>query len=318
MCRPVSDRLRAFVNLLVNPRPAPDRLLAIAGVHEVALGETDMCIGSFWMTSQRLLMASFTRAIADNEFKLVVPAEIKSSDVLTILVGPFLPFTANAWMISAGLVMFMAFALRIIEGDPDGATTDDGNWLATLEYLALHPAALFDTVGEVFCEGLLALTTGMPSHECTSFAGRLVTIGYAIFGLLFLTSFTASTAATMLIGHSQVASLETLDGVLATGGNLCMRSALKSSFMLRYPAFENKVVTGETGEELLEYMDDGQCVAALIMADSWDKIIARSPKHCNKIPVGPSLLNRAFAMPVSDEFSVPMSYLIAKYATAGV
>jgi hypothetical protein len=288
-----------------------------ACVHEVALGETDMCIGSFWMTSQRLLMASFTRALADNEFKLVVPAEAKDADVLAVLMGPFLPFTASAWMMSAGLVVFMAFALRMIEGDPDGSTTDDGNWMATIQYLARHPATLADTVGEIFCEGLLALTTGMPSQESTSFAGRLVTIGYAVFGLLFLTSFTATTAATMLAGQMQVASLETLDDVLATGGNLCLRSALRSSFVLRYPAFETRIVVGETGEELLDLMDSGQCVAAVIMSDSWDKLIARNPQHCDKILVGASLLNRAFAMPVSDKYVVPMSYLIAKLVTAG-
>ena len=32
-------------------------------VHEVALNETDLCIGAFWTTSERLLLTSFTTAM---------------------------------------------------------------------------------------------------------------------------------------------------------------------------------------------------------------------------------------------------------------
>lgn len=63
------------------------RLDALLQVHEVALGETDLCIGNFWMTSQRLLLSSFGPNIYNDEFRLIVLAE-DSIDWLTLMGTP--------------------------------------------------------------------------------------------------------------------------------------------------------------------------------------------------------------------------------------
>ena len=65
-----------------------------------------------------MLMSSFTSSIADNEFRLVVPAEVRSRDYGAMMAGPLRPFTPTAWMISAALALFMAVSLRIIERRP--------------------------------------------------------------------------------------------------------------------------------------------------------------------------------------------------------
>ena len=54
-----------------------------ACVHDVALNETDMCIGNFWMTSQRLHMAAFSTAIYDDSFSLVARARGSEEPDLT-------------------------------------------------------------------------------------------------------------------------------------------------------------------------------------------------------------------------------------------
>ena len=43
-----------------------------ACVHDVAINNTDMCLASFWVTPQRLLMTEFTVAISFDTFNLVV------------------------------------------------------------------------------------------------------------------------------------------------------------------------------------------------------------------------------------------------------
>lgn len=290
-----------------------------ACVHEVALNQTDLCIGTFWINNERLLMSSFTRSLGEDHFRLIVPTEIKESDLMTSMVSPFLPFTPTAWTISAALVMFMAFALRVIEGDPDdeNAESYDADLLEYVEYMARHPAQLLSNGQRLLCEGLVSMTNGFPSQEPSCFAGRLVTIGYAIFGIIFLTSFTASTAATMLVSTKQVAVLETLDDVLATGGNLCIKSSIASSFLLRYPSFGGKLLDAAHVEDLLEKMDAGECVATVAMTDAWDKIIAQDNIHCNKMLAGPTLMTRGFAIPVRDELAAPLSYVIQKHVTMG-
>jgi hypothetical protein len=43
-----------------------------ACVHEVALNETDFCIGNFWITNERLLMSTFSGTLYEDVIKLIV------------------------------------------------------------------------------------------------------------------------------------------------------------------------------------------------------------------------------------------------------
>ena len=88
-------------------------------VHEVALNETDLCIGAFWTTSERLLLTTFTTAMYQgmclirpyiwnwlfktiflfllDTFFMVTFSSGKSS-FADLLVTPFKPFTRQAWV----------------------------------------------------------------------------------------------------------------------------------------------------------------------------------------------------------------------------
>ena len=65
-----------------------------------------------------------------------------------------------------------------------------------------------------------------------SFPGRVVSAGFAIFGLIFLATYTASTAAAMFLGqHSgPMMSLAEVEG---SGLKLCVRTAMASSLLMR-------------------------------------------------------------------------------------
>ena len=73
-----------------------------ACVHEVALGETDICIGNFWVTIQRLQLATFTSSLYNDEWKLVVREEessglwLEAKELYEHMKTPAKPFTRSA------------------------------------------------------------------------------------------------------------------------------------------------------------------------------------------------------------------------------
>ena len=89
-----------------------------ACVHDVALNETDICIGNFWMTPQRLHMAAFTQTIYDDSFSLV--ARARGSEDPTwdyYFAKPLKPFSMGAWAGIIGCVMYMSTAMIVIESN---------------------------------------------------------------------------------------------------------------------------------------------------------------------------------------------------------
>ena len=172
-----------------------------ACVHDIALGETDLCIGNFWATTERRKISSFTPLMYDDNFRLVVPMSKEKSYTLMMLT-PFAPFSWAAWQLILALVLYMSVALLIIspvERDRMVQEEEEGG-LTVLEHIASlffitvrNHAALrwIDThmtfVVKSFYFGMMSFTSGTPVVETATFPGRMVTAGFAMFGLIMLT-----------------------------------------------------------------------------------------------------------------------------------
>jgi len=85
-----------------------------ACVHDIGLGELDLCVGAFWLTTERSLMTSFTNSMYMDEFYLIVGYGDDVS-IAESFVTPFLPFELIAWVAIIFLVMYMSFVIRIIQ-----------------------------------------------------------------------------------------------------------------------------------------------------------------------------------------------------------
>ena len=115
------------------------------------------------------------------------------------MLGPFRPFTAKAWLITVLLVVYMSTSLRLCEGDPD-ADSDDiklTQHLSRILGVAIEDHLLLRALdkglgvaAKVLFNATLALTQGVPTAEVITFPGRVITLGYATFGLMFLTTYT--------------------------------------------------------------------------------------------------------------------------------
>ena len=90
-------------------------------VHEVALNETDLCIGNFWMTNERLLMTPFSGTVYEDIMRLVVlNGDVKEPFWTTWtshIQVPFRPFNSYGWMLVMVTVVFASIVLHIVEDD---------------------------------------------------------------------------------------------------------------------------------------------------------------------------------------------------------
>jgi len=84
-----------------------------ACVHDISLGELDMCVGAFWTTTERLLLSSFSNTVYYDEFYLIVHTT-KDNSFYSNFITPFEPFEVQAWLWVVSVSLYMAIAMRII------------------------------------------------------------------------------------------------------------------------------------------------------------------------------------------------------------
>ena len=188
-------------------------------------------------TSQRLLLASFGPNIYNDEFRLVVLAEDKV-DYWALMATPFKPFTVSAWIWITALVGYMSLAMYITE--PEEVDIEDNESLVDritdligiqndrYPFLAMLDKTL-TSLAKCMYNGLMAFTSGAPVQEAQSFPSRVISSGFAAFGLIILTAYTASSAAA-LVADTKRSSINSIDDVIAMGPNVkvCVRSASES------------------------------------------------------------------------------------------
>ena len=299
-----------------------------ACVHEVALGATDMCIGNFWMTAERLSLASFSPPLYDDEFRLIVK-EDKEIDYWQMIYTPALPFTFSAWMYIIVIVMYCSIALFIInkgeirrlgeiELDNEPSLSDNIAHMIHVDK-ARHRYVNFleggiEGIVKASYFGLLGFTGMAPANETTNFPGRIVTAGFSVFLMIIGATYTGATAAA-LVADQGGSNINSLDDVLRSGKNLCIRTAMSSNFLLRFPEFNGKLQMQDKLPDLLADMDNGLCLAAVVMSDGWDKTVANSPEHCSgsnsKMMLDYVLMSAGNGMPIRDELQQPLSFVIA-------
>ena len=92
-------------------------------VHDVAVGNADMCLGDFWVTPQRLNLANFLTPFDNDNFYLVAPRASGDEPLGDILMKPFLPFSNMLWGVTLLFLCFSAFVMMVT----DSHNIDDYN-----------------------------------------------------------------------------------------------------------------------------------------------------------------------------------------------
>ena len=69
-----------------------------ACVHDVAIGNLDLCVSDMWVLPDRAIMAQFLPALRHDHFYLVVRKIARQVTLYDRLTTPFSPFTMEGWM----------------------------------------------------------------------------------------------------------------------------------------------------------------------------------------------------------------------------
>eukprot|EP01047_Picozoa_sp_COSAG01_P047214 COSAG01_NODE_4491_length_4978_cov_17.492109_1_plen_836_part_10 len=174
--------------------------------------------------------------------------------------------------------------------------------------------------------GLLGLTAGAPQHEGhASPAGSVAILGFAVFGVLFLASFTGATAAELIAKNERSGELSSVSDVQhASGAKLCVMVAMQARFLLRYPSMDGRLVSSKTSTTVMQDMDDGKCVGAIMFQDAWENCLtgacptpkndgsSKALNHCDKVAIGGSLLSTSNVMPVRHDLREALAYMISR------
>jgi len=243
--------------------------------HIIFIGELDICFGAFWMTTERLLMSSFTNSIYDDSFFLIV---FKGEDesLLDMLATPFKPFTVGAWFSILGAFLYMAFVVALIQEssrtkDEMNASDDKENTQSTFSGM----------LGNALYNGLNSFTRGEVSNasENPSLAERVVIVGFVIFTLIVLTAYTATSAAFM-VETSKSSQYGSIDDVLDDNKKICINVSVQNQFGDLRPQSTSLLVGKSSTQMIFEEMDSEEedtcvgkaCMSSFLVVRSYSNI----------------------------------------------
>jgi hypothetical protein len=93
-----------------------------ACIHDIAIGETDICVGETWSTDYRISLmeedGSYTTTITQDDFYLVASKMAKKDTLWDEVASFFSIAQAEVWAATIMIVLYTSLAMYSIEGDP--------------------------------------------------------------------------------------------------------------------------------------------------------------------------------------------------------
>ncbi len=321
-----------------------------ACVHDVALNETDLCIGNFWMTAQRLHLATFTTPIYDDSFSLVAKSRTHRDPTWGYYFSkPLKPFTYSAWAGIMFCVLYMSAAMILIEvGEVKQETNNHMDAFLVLleerEEAVQGRGCLAQIRRWAYHKARKSITTSGAAQDWSLYRSLeridMVFNGVgrsAFLGVLGLTSGSPSHTPRSLPGRVVVAGFAffllvvfssytagilnaliktealvqlTFEDLQRDGDHVCVVSAAAVSFRLRYPDMASRIVEVPNAETALDQIGE-TCRAAVVMHDAWERF---SNTHCDLVASKESaaVMFVPNAMPVREDLRDPISYFMIR------
>ena len=306
-----------------------------ACVHDVAVGNFDICIADMWLTPERHQLASFLPAVRQDHFYLVVPKKMEVVTIWSLLQKPFQPFTADGWLGVAAVLIGMAVLHWLLELSEEGM---EGNWRSQCSWsLALALRFQF-TMWHDFFQG------GSSLEIKKGAAYKFFSLAFSFFLLVTLASYTASLASMLVVRHQAVGTISSIEHAVSQQARVCIPSVLLQTFRNVYP--HAIFVTIDGMEFGARSMHAGRC-EALVLSEYYidmmhaDKIrqkdchdvengvpeeVARCEADfrgnkrddCNLLRVGGLLWSVPLSFPVSDKIAHSMGWAVTTTLSAGL
>lgn len=223
----------------------------LACEYDLSIGSTDICVGPFWSDTEDDLYSS--TALFEDEFYLIVKKPQNS--FLRQLFLPILPMTPKAWVSILIVSLYVVIALSIISGSIGRSSSIKSIWNDTFL---------------VCFNCLMNLSGGTVANERdeSTVPEKIIYASYAIFGLIFLTAYTAVSAAFLVVG---LEGANSLDDVINVGGSICVQERAFSSLVSEHPQ-TGSLAKGKLGYSTLALVEDvinEDCFSAVVTTDAF-------------------------------------------------
>ena len=223
-----------------------------ACIHDIALNNTDICVGNFWMTEARQLIKNFrfTSSTYQDNFYLISRKTDAGSAVLDLkwLAGLAVePFESVLWLIIVLALIFMGFCKWLVEG-----WDNDDDYPAKNRSEALWRSMFFSF--QAF------LGNGDFKETPYTAEGQISYLASSLCILVLLTAYLAQ--MTTILGKSEVFETEfiSLEDAINRQATVCCMNAIKSALMARHKklgTLKDKFVGFESTGWALEAMGGG-------------------------------------------------------------
>jgi len=292
-----------------------------ACVHEVAIGNVDMCWGNFWPTATRRALTMFTGSMYSDNFHVIVPMTTAKMSLWDSFTRPFEPFSAGLWMFIFGAFGFVGFTvvhantLTEEHARPGQSRAD-----REAERAKKRRRTLFDTFPLLFSsvvKGMHALNTGEVKGVDVKTGGSwLAQFLVGLTKTVLVAVYTSLTVSSLLTqGNAAFMNLEEgIDG----GYTFCANSAMRSVLEAEHPRL-GPLLVDKSNHEVLNGVIDGECDAALAHTDLWEKVrLWGDHTFCNTMTRLPETVTvAANAIPVNPKIIRAVSALMGRDIEAG-
>lgn len=289
---PISDRSHEF---------SPNSVWT-ACVHEVAIGNTDMCWGNFWPTATRQRLTSFASTVYADKFYVIVYAHRSDISLATALLKPFTPFTPTLW-----------FTLLFVFGLAGVSMThqNDERGCQAWRFCCSVPSSVVN--------GWVAMFTNEVNRvEVRTIGGALAELAIGFSVLVLFTGYTAVVTADLMT--QKLGPIENLEEGLQRSYTFCVDANLRELFTAQYPDLEPYLVDSSL-TATLDNMDADLCDAAIIHEDLWYGQRTSNYKHCEgttaKVRLPTVVATVDNTVPVQLELNAALSYAISKEVERG-
>jgi len=221
-----------------------------ACVNDVGLGRLDICLGDFWVTSERYKMVNFLPPYKNDALFLFRNSK-ESDEIVDILQKPFMPFEWSLWGFICVVLVVMGLLLACAEYEHNEDDFPDQRWWVA-------------AMKGVYISAFSYMNQGPQNNPMTP-GGRLMSMGLGLFLILAISAYTAN-LATFLMMKNYVTGIENLQDAITKGYRICIDPRLYEEMSAKEPAVKSLLVNGSFGT-CPKMMHMGEADAA-IMAQS--------------------------------------------------
>jgi len=264
-----------------------------------------MCLGDIWDTAERQSFgtAYFVNVYSEPMF-LMTSMDGEGDSFWEMLTKPFIPFEAPLWGLVIIVIVATSVSMVLFEfhrNESDFEDKDLKNCFFKSLYLAMSS---FVNAGVAF--------------NAVTVSGRLMSVGYGLFILICIASFTAETA-TVLISKAVSTKFENIEDVLKGREKICYAGGMRAMLEAKHPAVRQLGVVFDNfqTEAIVELLNNGTCSYALI-GELWMQEAWAAGQHCHLQFVGSSVLEFPTGYWVSQEFQRLLGWGVALKRSEGL